>query len=99
MLDFTSSDGVEEPRAATPAPDADIFDAYSKAVISVADVVGPAVVRVETRGPNGRPGGVGSGVVIAPDGLVLTNSHVVDSAKEVRLLDAAGRVMEARRLG
>jgi len=99
MLDFTSSSGVEELRAAPPAPDADILDAYSNAVISVADAVGPAVVRVETRGANGRPGGVGSGVVIAPDGLVLTNSHVVDGAKEVRLLDGEGRVMEARRLG
>ena len=68
-------------------------------MISVADTVGPAVVRVETRGANGRPGGVGSGVVIAPDGLVLTNSHVVQGAKEVRLLDAEGRVMEARSLG
>ena len=96
MLDFTSSSDVEEPHAAAPAPDTDILDAYSNAVISVADAVGPAVVRVETRGANGRPGGVGSGVVIAPDGLVLTNSHVVDGAKEVRLLDAEGRVMEAR---
>ena len=99
MLDFTSSSGVEELRVAPPAPDAGILDAYSNAVISVADAVGPAVVRVETRGANGRPGGVGSGVVIAPDGLVLTNSHVVDGAKEVRLLDGEGRVMEARRLG
>ena len=56
------------------------------------------MLRVETRGPKG-PGGVGSGVVIAPDGLVLTNCHVVEGAKEVRLQDAEGRVMEARSLG
>src|SRR5436190_12752046 len=101
MLDFTSSSALEdsEPAAASAAADAEILDAYSNAVISVADAVGPAVVRVETRGANGRPGGVGSGVVISPDGLVLTNSHVVESAKEVRLLDGEGRVMEADRLG
>jgi S1-C subfamily serine protease len=99
MLDFTSSSGSEESRPAAPVPDADILDAYSDAVISAADAVGPAVVRVETRGRNGRPDGVGSGVVIAPDGLVLTNSHVVDGAKHVRLLDAEGRAMEARWLG
>src|SRR3954454_10533190 len=101
MLDFTSSSHTEDEglAAAPAASDTEILDAYSHAVISVADTVGPAVVRVETRAANGRTGGVGSGVVIAPDGLVLTNSHVVQRAKEVRLLDAEGRVMEARRLG
>jgi S1-C subfamily serine protease len=101
MLDFNSSSDVEDEgiAAAPSASDTDILDAYSRAVISVADTVGPAVVRVETVTANGRTGGVGSGVVIAPDGLVLTNCHVVEGAKAVRLLDAEGRVMEARRLG
>jgi S1-C subfamily serine protease len=96
MFDFASPPHDED---SAPAPDTEILDAYSHAVTSVADAVGPAVLRVETRGPKGRAGGVGSGVVIAPDGLVLTNAHVVDGAKEVRLQDAEGRVMEARRLG
>src|ERR1700690_806627 len=101
MLDFASSSDVEDKglTAAPPASDAELLDAYSHAVITVADTVGPAVVRVETRGANSRPGGVGSGVVVAPDGLVLTNSHVVQGAKEVRLADPEGRVMEARLLG
>jgi S1-C subfamily serine protease len=101
MLDFASSSDVGDigEVAAPSAPDTEILDAYSYAVTSVADAVGPAVVRVEVRNKNGRPGGVGSGVVIAPDGLVLTNCHVVAGAKEVRLQDAEGRVMEARRLG
>ena len=101
MLDFASSSDVEDNglTASPLASDTELLDAYSHAVITVADTVGPAVVRVENRGANGRPGGVGSGVVIAPDGLVLTNSHVVEGAKDVRLLDAEGRVMEARRLG
>ncbi len=101
MLDFASSSDVEDfgAAAAPSASDAEILDAYSHAVTSVADAVGPAVVRVEVRNKSGRPGGVGSGVVIAPDGLVLTNCHVVEGAKEVRLQDAEGRVMDARRLG
>jgi S1-C subfamily serine protease len=101
MLDFASSSDVEDKglTAAPSASDTELLDAYSHAVITVADTVGPAVVRVETRGANSRPGGVGSGVVIAPDGLVLTNSHVVQGAKEVRLADPEGRVMEARLLG
>jgi S1-C subfamily serine protease len=78
-----------------------LLDAYSRAVISLVDRVGPAVVRVE-RLPDGNGkggGGVGSGVVIAGDGLVLTNSHVVGGAKTVRLTFAEGSSREARVLG
>jgi len=98
MLDFASSRDVEDEATPLHASDTEILDAYSRAVTSVADSVGPAVVRVEVI-KNGHPSGVGSGVIIAPDGLVLTNSHVVAGAKELRLQDAEGRVMEARKLG
>jgi len=74
------------------------LDSYSRTVIRAAEMVGPAVVRVESSKQNGR-GGVGSGVVIAPDGLVLTNSHVVASAKRVRLAFAEGGEAEATVLG
>jgi len=101
MLDFSSSPDIGDvgEAAAPSASDTEILDAYSNAVTSVADSIGPAVVRVEVHNKQGRPGGVGSGVIIAPDGLVLTNSHVVEGAREVLLQDAEGRVMEARRLG
>lgn len=102
MLDFASSPEVRDAgEAASPSPsvsDTEILDAYSNAVTSVADAVGPAVVRVEVRASNGRPAGVGSGVIIAPDGLVLTNSHVVEGAKDIWLQDADGHLMEARSL-
>ena len=101
MLDFASSSDVGDigEAVSSSASDTEILDAYSRAVTSVADTVGPAVVRVEVRDGKDRRGGVGSGVVIAPDGLVLTNCHVVEGAKQVLLQDAEGRVMEARRLG
>ena len=65
------------------------------------DTVGPAVVRVDTRDRvDGKPrGGTGSGVVISPDGLTLTNAHVVNGAREIRLSDTEGRTTEARLLG
>lgn len=106
MLDFTSDivDDAPSSRTTTSAPvdDGALLDAYSNAVIDVTDRVGPAVVRVETgpKAPNGRErGGLGSGIVISPDGLVLTNSHVVGSSKEIRLRDVEGHVGDAQVLG
>jgi S1-C subfamily serine protease len=86
---------LDDPR---PLDDSSLLDAYSRAVISVVDRVGQAVVRVERLSDNGRPaGGTGSGVVIAGDGLVLTNSHVVGGGSRVRLTFAEGSAGEARR--
>jgi S1-C subfamily serine protease len=81
-----------------PVADEAPLDAYSRVVAAVADSVGPAVVRVESRG-EGRRGGLGSGVVIAGDGLVLTNSHVVTGARRVRLSLADGGETDADVLG
>jgi S1-C subfamily serine protease len=78
-----------------------LFDAYSQAVVGVVDQVGPSVVRVETPPDRERRkhGGTGSGVVISPDGLVLTNSHVVQGAAAVRLALPDTRTVKARVLG
>jgi S1-C subfamily serine protease len=54
------------------------LDAYSQIVIRVARSVGPHVAALAVRGPRGN--GAGSAVVIQPDGLMLTNAHVVDGA-------------------
>lgn len=104
LIDFEPRDDPPPGPPAVQVPDGEaaILDAYSNAVIAVADRVGPAVVRVATRRGDGKgkaQGGVGSGVVIAPDGLVLTNSHVVEGARELKVTDAEGREMEARLLG
>jgi len=106
MLDFTNERFDEGPSSQkiepVPANDVALLDAYSNAVIDVTERVGPAVVRVETgsRDPKARErGGLGSGIVISPDGLVLTNSHVVGASRQIRLRDTEGIVTEARVLG
>ena len=99
ILDETDSEAVS---FRAPADnDAVLLDAYSRAVAGVADTVGPAVVRVDTRRKNARQpgGGTGSGVILSPDGLILTNSHVVAGAHEIRLSDAEGRTTDAQLIG
>jgi len=103
------SDTVSQNQPAGARPvEAEILDAYSQTVIRVVERIGPAVVSVglAMRAPEqlkrrGIPeiGGVGSGVIITPDGYILTNSHVVQSAEkiEVRLQD--GRNFPARIIG
>src|SRR5215468_1252641 len=76
-----------------------LLDAYSRAVTNVVDRVGPSVVRVESIVPGAKKFGVGSGVIIASDGLVLTNSHVVSGAQRVRLTFADEAEAEALVLG
>jgi S1-C subfamily serine protease len=106
MLDFTNdtSGNFAPSQAGPPSPVGDraLLDAYSNAVIDVTERVGPAVVRVETGAKESdarRRGGLGSGIVISPDGLVLTNSHVVGSSRQIRLRDIEGVVTDARVLG
>src|SRR4029453_2107301 len=101
VLDETTPSGEVGSLPETAPNDRPLFDAYSQAVVDVVDKVGPAVVRVET--PPDREkrkrGGTGSGVVISPDGLVLTNSHVVQGAPAVRLALSDTRTVKARVLG
>jgi S1-C subfamily serine protease len=94
-LSFTLDDGPDSHGAGAASfdQDAEALDAYSRAITQAVDKVGPSVVRVNTRG------GAGSGVIVSPDGLTLTNSHVVQGARTVSLTTLEGRQLSARVLG
>ena len=87
------------------AREAEILDAYSRAVIAVVESVGPAVVsiavektgRPRTEGP--EPTGAGSGAIIAPDGYVLTNHHVAQNGERLRVSLPDGSTLPATAVG
>lgn len=97
LLDDSSGAPSLDEGKGSLALDVAAMDAYSQAVSSVADRVGPAVCLIEVR--NGQRGGHGSGFGISPDGLVITNSHVVHHATQVEALFPDGRKFIARLLG
>jgi S1-C subfamily serine protease len=80
-------------RALEPPSDADLLDAYSRAVIGAVDTVGPAVVRIDASDARG------SGVIFTPDGFVLTNHHVVDGRATISATLPDGRSLGAVLVG
>lgn len=89
---------VSSPLAAA-IDDGVLLDAYSNAVIKVVDDVGPAVVKLTVTGRDQRRPGTGSGVIISPDGLLLTNSHVAGGARAIKVATQDGRELSARLVG
>ena len=78
--------------------EAQLQDAYSSAVIGAVETAGPAVVHIGVLKGN-RPASVGSGLVVASDGLILTNSHVVSGAGAIKVSMADGQKSDARVIG
>jgi S1-C subfamily serine protease len=81
--------------------DEELLDAYSHAVVGVVEAVSPSVVHVQVRGHRqGRAAqGSGSGTILSPDGIVLTNNHVVEGATAIELSLTDSRRVAARVLG
>jgi S1-C subfamily serine protease len=79
--------------------DAELLDDYSRAVTSTVRQAGPAVVHIQALSEKPNRGGSGSGFLISPDGLVVTNSHVVHGASKLRAQTPDGRESRADLIG
>src|ERR1700744_4454381 len=96
---------VTEESAPMVTEDDDLLDSYSRTVSRVVGKVRPSVVNIRVsravREPGNGPeaGGSGSGFIIAPDGYILTNSHVVHGAGKMEVSLADGRMVDAVLIG
>ena len=82
--------------------DNELLDAYSNAVISVVEKVGPSVVQIQTNKniPQKMQGqGLGSGVIITPDGFILTNNHVIENTQNIEVMLTSGESFPGQLIG
>ena len=94
------SESAAAPRAAAvPASDdGHLLDAYSQTVAAVVNRVAPSVVNIRVLAGERGPGS-GSGFLVAPDGFIVTNSHVVRGAREMEVTLHDARTFPAGMVG
>jgi S1-C subfamily serine protease len=104
------SQGAQQASGVSGQSDLNLLDSYSAAVVNVVDTVSPSVVKIDVthhrrgrvRGQGSRGEntyGSGSGVIFAPDGFILTNSHVIHEAATIEVMLADGKTLPAELIG
>jgi S1-C subfamily serine protease len=103
---FSETDSVVADSQVQPLPnDDELLDSYSQSVTRAVEKVGPAVVNIRVQKSSRKSqsgsesGGSGSGFVIAPDGFILTNSHVVHGADKLEVTLADGQMYRGTLVG
>lgn len=94
-----ASDEARVGSRAGGANESALLDAYSQVVVGVADELSPAVVHVRIQRRRRGQHGTGSGLIVAPDGYLLTNRHVVHAARAIEVNLNDGRVLRAEVVG
>jgi S1-C subfamily serine protease len=101
-IEQNSTDVVQD-RELLRAADGELIDAYSRTVVGVVEKTGPSVVAIGIKRESHelKPGNesAGSGLIVAPDGFILTNNHVVESRGEVEVALTDGQALTARIVG
>lgn len=90
-VQFIDGNAPATEAGAEAAHEAAALDAYSDIVVSVAEKLSPSVVSIEARRSQRESAqareqaAAGSGTIITPDGFILTNSHVVHTARGLKV--------------
>ena len=97
-LILSDGDFSVAPSASSDHHDGELLDSYSRTIAAVVNRVAPTVVNIRVLSGERGPGG-GSGFIIARDGFILTNSHVVQGARELEVTLHDSRIFSAQLIG